>query len=218
MRGAADDQVVARWQQAHTALHALGSTPRCPCDVVGLAVDGMRWFAHFSLNGEEHRRRSNLRVGAAANTGLLHALWSLPEDVPIPSEALARGDASTIEEKGGGFVDHLDGRVIRRFRPAGSIKAVITVAPHLGEAVDLAAQLPPIYRRIAAASRVRQGHLDADVERSVEFGIGAVLVGHLDEAQVLAAPRDEVRGSPGVYRWWITELAYRNWLYANCAH
>lgn len=198
---------------ARTALRAcLGE--QCRCSVVELCIDGARFAVTFDVDQQEHRRRSEAGLGAATDTGLLHALWELPEGIPTPAVALTDRDLSTLRHLGAGYVQG-SATLTRLYVPAGVIGAVVVVAGTLGEAVASAARLPAIYRRLAVCHR---RPIDAgSIEYGRRVGVGAVLVSG-SAAEVVVAPREPVLGVPAVVRWWLAELAYRNGAYGNCAH
>lgn len=205
-----------RVEVARVALTAsLGPREACECAVIELHIDGLRFGVEFRVDREEHRRRQRLGVGAVTGTGLLHALWELPAGLPIPARCLTEPNLATLRELGEGFVEGTK-ILTRTFTPAGNVSAVVVVADTISDAISRASRLPPIFWRVAAARR-----LTADVAESVAFsertGVGSLVVGS-DGSTELVAPRPPVRGVPAVYRWWLSELAYRNWGHGNCAH
>lgn len=204
---------------AYQALAALGETPACPCCVVEMRVDRRSWFAQFRPNREEHLRRLSERVGPAVSTGLLHALWSLPEDLPVERRALTRRDVITLEAAARGFVKASDSAFTRLYRPSGVIEAIVVVSRRLQDATRRAAYFPPIYRRVAVALRPSMVGVPSSTLLGKQVGVGEVFI--KDEGSdpvVIEKPQPASLGVPAVYRWWMAELAYRNWLYANCAH
>jgi hypothetical protein len=70
--------------------------------------------------------------------------------------------------------------------------------------------------RVAAATRWPADTASA-IAAGHAGGIGVVVVSAVG-AELLVEPRPPLLGVPAVYRWWISELSYRNWGYANCAH
>jgi hypothetical protein len=193
----------------------LGSTRSCNCTLVELCVDGSLFTVDFELDRTEHRRRVAVGAGPATNTGLLHALWELPEGIPVERRRVSHRDLETLDSLGAGFVEDGD-CLTRMFVPAGRVRALVVVAPDLPTAVSRSARLPAIYWRVAAAIGPRRSSPDV-VATSERTGVGAVVVND-GVATVLASPQEPVRGVPAVVRWWIAELAYRNWGYGNCAH
>lgn len=196
------------------ALDMISMTPSKEGSMVELCIDGARFAVDFRVDGNEHERRINAGAGPATDTGLLYALWSLPAGMAIPAAALDRRDLATLLDLGDGYVEGTE-NLTRTFTPAGSVTAVAVVAESLGDAVARAARLPPIFWRVAAGLR-RVGRAEA-VALGGSRGIGAVVMGS-DGPKVIVRPRSPRLGAPAVYRWWLSELAYRNWLYANCAH
>lgn len=213
--GPAPASLVAN-DQARAALQATGLQTRCSCEVVELTIDGARSFVLFRLNIGEHRRRNQARSGAITDRGLLHALWSLPEDIPVPCEKLTTRDAATLQQSGRGHVIKRGGSLCRVFRPAGTIQAVVAVARSLGDAVGRVGQYPAIFERLAVSLTAQLR--DEDIWAAQQLGVGIVTHAAPGHTEVVDTPAEARRGVPGVYRWWISELAYRNWGYANCAH
>lgn len=183
--------------------------------LVELCIDGSNLVALFEVDAAEHDRRTAVGVGAATSTGLLHALWELPEGVQIPRSRLSRRDLSTIETLGHGFVKGADD-LTRVYVPAGHISALVVVKRDLSTAIKRTSLLPGIYWRVAAATRSGPPFDEAHAT-SVRTGVGATVVSG-GEVTVVAEPHAPVIGLPAVVRWWLAELAYRNWGYGNCAH
>lgn len=201
---------------AKAALNAaLGDAARCSCFVVDLQVDRSRFAAAFELNVDEHRRRQAIGAGAVTRTGLLHALWQLPVGIPFPASSLSVADVSTLREMGEGFVDGTS-ILTRTYEPAARVTAVVTVANGAGDALARASSLPAIFWRLAV-SRRRPADMDRAIARGEAAGVGAIVM-TADGPDVIVAPRAPKRGVPAVYRWWLGELAYRNWGGGNCAH
>jgi hypothetical protein len=209
------DPAVARLAAARAALAALGNRDSCECSVVELRIDGSRFAVRFDLDRHEHRRRQQVGAGAATHTGLLHALWELPAHVPVPATCLDDLDLSTLRELGAGYVEGTE-MLTRTFAPAATVTAVVVVAKGMNEALARASRLPPIFWRLAASSR-RPARFDMAIAAGHASGVGGVVVGG-DGTEVVVAPRSPIRGVPAVYRWWLGELAYRNWGSGNCAH
>ncbi len=201
---------------ARTALRLAGIALSCECSVVQLSIDGARFAVVFSPDSLEHQRRKEAGVGAATDTGLLHALWTLPLGLPIPLGSLDPADATTLAKLGRGYIDRTGDTATRVFSPAGVVTTAVVVAQRLGDAVRRVAQQPPIFGRLAASWR-HPGMGSAAVALATESGVGAVVLTKAGPG-LLVAPRPAERGVPAVYRWWISELAYRNWTYTNCAH
>jgi len=180
---------------------------------VELHIDGSRFAVEFDLDRGEHRRRQALGIGPATNTGLLHALWELPAGISVPAGCLSELDLATLGELGEGYVEGTDD-VSRTFSPAGTVRAVVVVADEMDEAMTRVSRLPPIFRRLAVAFRHPSRHASAKANTS---GIGSAVFGPAG-IKALVAPGPAIRGVPAVYRWWLGEIAYRNWGQANCAH
>jgi hypothetical protein len=216
LMASASAAAVTRSRTARTAFVATCRTSETSCDdVVELRVDGVRCFASFALDASEDRRRRAMAVGPTTDRRLLHALWDLPEDVPVPWGSLDALDAATLREVGRGFVQDLGGAVLRLYRPAGRVTAVAAIAGRLDEAVRRVGQYPPIFRRLAVCVGVNDVR-DEDVDLAVRYGIGGVVLQE-SQARVVVDPAPPQLGVPSVYRWWIGELAYRNRSYTPTA-
>lgn len=183
--------------------------------LVELCIDGSDLVGLFEVDTAEHDRRTAVGVGAATSTGLLHALWELPEGVQIPRSRLSQQDLSTIETLGHGYVEGA-GDLTRVYVPAGRISALVVVKRDLSRAVKRASLLPGICWRVAASTG--SGPISGEIlELTARTGVGATVVSS-DEVTVVAEPHAPVIGSPAVVRWWLAELAYRNWGMGNCDH
>lgn len=204
----------ARREATRAAFDLVFRAPYEQGSTVELCVDGARFAVDFHIDQTEHERRMIAGAGPATDTGLLHALWSLPAGIEIPMSALDQHDIVTLLELGDGYVEGME-NLTRTFTPAGRVAAVAVVADSLGEAFTRAARLPPIFWRVAAGLE-RDGRADL-VTLGRSRGIGGLVMSS-DGPRLLVSPRPPRLGVPAVYRWWLSELAYRNWLYANCAH
>jgi hypothetical protein len=206
-------------QDAEIARLALAAcAPQVPSHdsaLVELCVDGSRFVALFDVDVAEHDRRIAAGVGAATNTGLLHALWELPQGLPISRRSISERDLGTFEGLGRGYVEGVED-LTRVYVPAGQVTALIVVKRDLSAAIERISLLPGIYWRVAAAIGLGPPSDDL-LAASNRSGIGAAVV-RRGEATVVAAPRAPTRGIPAVVRWWLAEIAYRNWGYGNCAH
>ena len=200
---------------AAQALSSIGMRASCACEFIPMLVDGRAFFAQLRIDDHEHERRVAHELGAVTSTGALHALWSLPASLSIVVDDLAARDVATLRHTASGHID-FDGCYLRRlYQPAGEIVAIVTADGSLSRAVRQAAAQPAVYRRVAVGST---GDLDARARAAIErFGVGAVSVED-GAATVLHQPRAAALGRPAVFRWWLVELAYRNWLHAQCAH
>lgn len=180
---------------------------------VPVRMDGASMLVGFELDLVEHRRRTQVGVGALTSTELLHGLWLLPSGVPVPVDAIPqvkverlRAAAHSVDESCSGFE--------RLYSPAGLVRSVAFVGRNADRLVHRAICFTPIFQRFAI---VVDGAtpLPSRVEcaaREWEVGIIAVTAG--SARSVIDAGRP-VAGVPSVYRWWIAELAYQSWLYEN---
>ena len=188
------------------------SAPDRGGDVVELRIDGRQMFVLFELNQPEHERRQAAHLGAATSTGLLHALWELPEGERIRWDALQERDASTLRLSAGGHVEDGGEYAVRRYQPPGSIHLVAVVDSQLKRAVKTVGGQAAIFLRLAIWSG-RDCCPPSAVEHvqvASRYGLGVVSVGG-EQPEVILLPRREELGVPSVYRWWVCELAYRNW-------
>lgn len=181
---------------------------------IPLCVDGCFYVAGLWLDTAEHLRRSEMRLGAATSTGLLHALWELPAGIPVPKRALAPMDRETLRQEGCGWAEERRDDIVRVYRPAGLVGCVAVPDKSLAKAVQRVSAHPPTVRRTAvwltASNDVSARTADL-LSRAVRLGVGVLAVDG-DRLCELVRPADAVRGRPAVFRWWQAELAYRNWL------
>ncbi|MGH3472065.1 MAG: hypothetical protein ACRDPG_08485 [Nocardioidaceae bacterium] len=152
-------------------------------------------------------------VGAVRSRRLLHALWSLPHQVSWPAAGLDHLDTETLESDGVGFVEVNRNTFLRTYQPPGRVHAVGLHSSRLVDAVRRVGLFPPIFARYAIAARSCRTDEDAVVSAAA-LGIGAAvaLPGGL---LVRSEPGSPARGAPGVYRWWIAEVAYQRWRQAS---
>jgi hypothetical protein len=181
--------------------------------VAALSIDGLRFYAMVVLDAQEDSRRRSLGLGAVTDRRLLHALWTLPEDVPVPWEDVDPVDAETLRSAGLGVVDADDEAVCRTYRPPGDVTSVVVVASRLGTAIEQVGELPPIFSRLAVATGATPPDA-GEVDLARCYGIGAA-VQRGSEATMIVEPAPPQLGVPAVYRWWVNELAYRNAAYTT---
>lgn len=182
-------------------------------DVVPAVLDSRTVLMAFELDATEHARRLERSVRPLRSRGLLHALWALPEGLAWPTSGLDRLDALTLEREGDGFVVVDGDVVVRVYRPAGRVRAVGFVGGRLPDVVATASRFPPIFRRYGFAAKAARTDPDA-IAAARTVGIGAAIAGP-DGLRVLGEAEPAQVGVPGVYRWWLAEVAYRSWLQTN---
>lgn len=179
-------------------------------DCVTARVEGQTVLLTFDIDSAEHNRRQATAVGAVRSRRLLHALWALPRGIPWAVASLDDFDVDTLEAEGAGFVE-MEGDVVERlYQPPGRVTAVGLRRRQLVDALSAAGRFPPIYSRYGigpAVSSVGEESLAA----AQMMGVGAILVAK-DSMAVLAQAAPPVAGVPGVYRWWLAEIAYEAWL------
>lgn len=182
-------------------------------DVVPAVLDSRTVLMALELDATEHARRLERSVGPLRSRGLLHALWTLPEGLAWPASGIERLDALTLEREGDGFVVMDRDAVVRVYRPAGRVRAIGLVGRRLPDIVATASRFPPIFRRYAIAAKVTSTDPQA-VAAAQTVGIGAAIAGP-DGLRVLGEAEPAQVGVPGIYRWWLAEVAYRSWLQTN---
>jgi hypothetical protein len=182
--------------------------------VAELCVDSHSFSAVLQLDLEEHADRQHRGLGAVDATGLLHALWTLPHGIGFPRSVIDPLDLRTLAEQGTPWVEDDCGSIRRRYRPIGTVDLVAVAHSSLSRAVSRVAEHPPSFRRLAIwltdSSPIRTGTGHA-FESAANRGIGIAAVGDWGCA-LLLEPAARVTGRPAVYRWWLAEIAYRNWL------
>lgn len=182
-------------------------------DVVPAVLHSRTVLMALELDITEHARRLERSVGPLRSRGLLHALWTLPEGLAWPTSGLDPLDVLTLEREGDGFVVMDEDAVIRVYRPAGRVRAIGLVGGRLPDVVATASRFPPIFRRYAVAAKAAS--TDPQVVAAARtVGIGAAIAGP-NGLRVLGEAEPAQVGVPGVYRWWLAEVAYRSWLQTN---
>ncbi len=182
-------------------------------EVVSANVEGRPVLMAFEPDPYEHPRRRDESLTSMPSRRLLHALWSLPCQIPWPAYGLDELDVDTLESEGSGFVVVDHDALVRIYQPPGRVHAVAMRTRRLTDAVTRVGQFPPIFSRYAIATRSCASDHEA-VAAAIALGIGAV-VAHPDGLQVRSEPAIPQRGVPGVYRWWLAELAYQQWRQAS---
>lgn len=184
-------------------------------DVVAeLCVDRHAFSAVLQLDLEEHADRQHRKLGAVDATGLLHALWSLPYGIGFPPSVIDPLDLRTLSEQGASWVEDDCGSIRRRYRPIGTVDLVAVAHSSVSRAVSRVAEHPPSFRRLAiwlTGSPPAHGGRGRVLNGAADKGIGVAAAGDWGCA-VLLEPGARVTGRPAVYRWWLAEIAYRNWL------
>lgn len=168
----------------------------------------------LELNQDEHADRRQRGLGAVSSTGLLHALWSLPAGITFPRSALDPLDLATLTEIGQSWVDLDEISITRRYRPIGTVELVAVAHSSLAQAAARVGEHPASFQRLAVwltSRRPPATKRPPSFETAQARGIGVAAVGDWG-CSVLGAPAAKVAGRPAVYRWWLAELAYRNWL------
>jgi hypothetical protein len=181
--------------------------------VIPVAIERRSVLVAFEPDLDVHRRREDDGTGAIRSRRLLHALWSLPYQLRWPAGALDPCDTATLRLEGAGFVDIDGDGFVRRYQPPGRVWAVGVRGSRLLEAVERVGLFPTIFRRYAIASRSSRNDQEA-VTVATNMGIGTVVEAASD-LTVLSEPDPPQVGVPGVYRWWLSEVAYEGWRQLN---
>jgi hypothetical protein len=178
-----------------------------PC--VSMKLDGAPMLAVFEPDSFEHARRAAAGVGAITSTALLHGLWLLPSGVRVP--------VITVPDR---KVDHLrsaphmagetEAGFERLYSPAGVVHAVAFASRDAHGALERAIRFTPVFRRFVVAPNA--GMLPREAESLAREWCIGLLELQSARARLHLAAGTAVVGVPTVYRWWIAELAYRQWL------
>lgn len=180
-------------------------------NVVAVTIDGVRIAAGFDVDRTEHARRHATGVGAITATSLLHGLWLLPSQVPVPADALPDHKREPLS-KLPGLVAAIDDELQRIYEPAGVVRAIACGGRSPGKAIEGAARFSPIFRRYAAVAP--DATTVAAIASAIARGVGVVETDGV-EARVICDAPDALLGVPAVYRWWVAELTYEAWLYES---
>lgn len=203
---------VATSERIATAVQNSNEASIAELETVEVAIEGQPLIALFRPNFKEHSRRVSESVGAATNTGLLHALWALPLGIDFDHDSIAARDLRTLRSYGRGFYTEGAGLIGRTYEPPGAIAGLVVARKTLSDAVRVASKFPPIYRRVAVGEHTGDHtSLDAVCERT---GVGMLSISEPKTSLIREASKPVV-GVPAVYRWWIVELAYDAWLNAK---
>jgi hypothetical protein len=178
-----------------------------------VSVEGRSVLVAFEPDPHEHRRRDDQEVGAISSRRLLHALWSLPDQLRWPASGLDPYDTETLLSQGAGFVQTDGGNFVRLYQPPGQVRAVGLRSRRLDDAVQRVGLFPPIFFRYAIAARRCRSDDEAVITASAK-GIGTAIAGS-SGLTVLSEPDPPRTGVPGVYRWWLAEVAYEAWRQVN---
>jgi hypothetical protein len=192
---------------AADAVRTLTSLP-----VVDLTVDGVSMLAAFEPDSCEHRRRTDLDIGAVTSTGLLHGLWLLPAGLPVPVTEVPDHKRRHLDAAPR-LVDVTEAGYQRCYSPPGVVRAVAFGGSRMDRALQRAARFTPIVQRFVYSDgpmRFSPAHLN----RAKEAGVGMFDCSGRT-TRVLLDPSPAEVGVPAVYRWWIAELAYASWLYES---
>lgn len=177
--------------------------------VVRVFLEGRSVLLGFDPDPYEHPRRVQRGLGAVRSRRLLQALWSLPHEMPWATTGLDPVDLRTLGEAGGGHVEFTDSVIRRTYQPPGLVRSVGLWRKELANAVCGVGQFPAIFSRHALATR-EGARCEEALATAAALGIGAA-VSARDGLKVHTNAHPPQQGVPGVYRWWIAEMAYHEW-------
>ena len=194
-----------RLDPAHAWLAQRSASP-----VVRISIDGQPLLAVVDVQAEEHARRQEARIGAVTSKGLLCGLWLLPTGAPVRSDQLPASKIDRFQQSRGVVEESLGGWT-RRYSPAGVVRALAVVQRSAKPALRVAAGLPPIFERwVFADDGLKRPSADLLAQAAMS-GVGLTRTS-LSPTKSIIEASPAVIGSPGVYRWWIGEVAYAAWL------
>lgn len=178
---------------------------------VRFSIDGLPMTGAFELYPDEHERRKGAGVGAITCRALLHGLWLLPRGGSTPPEMLPdvkvqrlRAAPHVAEETDAGFV--------RIYEQPGVLRSVLFSGGRVERSVARAARFTTIVQRFVLIDEERQA-VPLSVEwLAREWGVGIIGLRQGFDPRILVPAITAEVGVPGVYRWWVAELAYERYL------
>lgn len=184
---------------------------RSDAEAVEVTPDGRRLFAAFHIDSREHQRRQDLGLGAIDSTGLLHGLWMLPSFVPVRAESLPPAKVKRLRDAPGWAAETAAG-FERAYCPPGQVSALAVMGTAPRRQLERAAEQAAVFERSAIITSSSLGRVQALAPEGRRRGVGLY---HVSEGGVseVVPPARAILGRPGVFRWWIAELAYRSWLH-----
>jgi hypothetical protein len=195
--------------QLESAIISLGIPRAANSFPVPLNIDGCSVVGIFEVSIEEHSRRLVSGASAITSTSALHALWELPFEVPIPLGNLTPLVQVGLKKMVGTAVESSGDQVIRTYQPPGRLLAVVAVKGNVRAGLSDLSMFPPIFYR----GLLTENSQPPSEQLALALTRGVGVVGPVSpEMRCLLSCRDPERGSPSVYRWWVAELAYRQYL------
>lgn len=183
---------------------------RSKSEVVQIVLDGQPLLALLDVQAAEHTRRQHVGVGAITSKALLCGLWMLPTGAPVQADQLPSAKVERFK-RSSGVVEESPAGWARHYSPAGVVRALAIVRRAARPALDAASQLPPIFDRWAFADEGLRNPSSQLLARAAMAGVGLARIDDTSGSAVVeAAPA--IVGVPGVFRWWIGEVAYAAWL------
>jgi hypothetical protein len=181
------------------------------CHVVSASIEGRPVLVAFEPDPHEHPRRREQSLGAVRSRRLLHALWALPLQLPWTMGGLTPIDTETLESADAtGFVSINGDMLTRTYQPPGRVLAIGVRGARLADAVQRASLYPGIFARYAIGAKPGRSD-DEAVATAAALGIGTAVRGR-SGLVVHTEAEPPRKGAPGVYRWWMAEVAYEAWL------
>ena len=192
-----------------SAISSLGIPRSATSFPVHLKIDGCSSVVVFEISLAEHKRRLLAGTAAVTSTSALHALWELPLGVQIPMRNLTTLSQNGLKEVAGDCVEISGDRVVRTYQPPGRLTAVIVAKRNVRAGLCDLSMFPPIFYR-GIVSQNRSATSD-DLALAGSRGVGVAVPSTQNESCLLPCEAPKL-GSPSVYRWWVAELAYREYL------
>ncbi|MEX1126388.1 MAG: hypothetical protein WEE53_12060, partial [Acidimicrobiia bacterium] len=186
--------------------------------VVRLDLESVPYIAQLRLDLDEVQRRQEVHLGAITSTGLLHALWSIPE-TGVSTADVAPMDNVTLAGAAVGLIEARGETLQRIYRPPGEVLLLAARRSAPEAAISKAMRVPPIFQRVA------MWNASSDVKRrdpwlfrlALRSGLGMIEFDHSSRARAVQSPVEAASGVPAVYRWLVAEIAFHSWLHAQTA-
>ncbi len=180
--------------------------------VVSISIEGSKMLAAFELDPKEYKRRQRIGVGAITSKALLHGLWSLPTGGFVPSEALPDVKVQRLRTAPHSVIE-TDRGFWRTYDPPGTLRSVAFDGSSVDRSVHRAIRFTPIVQRFVLTHGSNEP-VPWPIEcLAREWGVGIIDVEQKDGPRVIVPASPAEIGVPSVYRWWLAELAYKNYLY-----
>ncbi len=179
--------------------------------IIRFAIDGLKMIGAFAPCPHEHERRQRAGIGAVTSTALLHGLWLLPRGVVTPPDLLPDVKVQRLRAAPRVAIE-TDAGFIRKYEPPGVLRSVVFCSSSVRRSVDRAARFTPIIQRFALIDEEHQAVPSSVEWVAREWGVGIIGLRQGSSPRVLVPASPAEIGVPGVYRWWVAELAYERYL------